>query len=249
MVTTRDRFITLSTQSGRSPSPDRFQLLLSSCLISWPPANTKATRCSYKTLKILSYCQEDLQICLTCIGKSGAEHSRHLKQSLGVWSGLHGPHWYIEARLKEHHRYMPRKRGQAGYRWAQLQPGASHPTQKTPKSSTIFPLNGLYLHGGTWDWTPFQQHKQVEWLYLQVIETFLFTPWRNRVNVPMKIHHIITALLRATCIHEVSLPATSHTFTWLHSLNAPGTISYQPPRHLPVPSTHCCSQWLAALPT
>jgi hypothetical protein len=148
MGTTRDRFITLSIQSGQSPSPDKFQLPLSSCLVSWPLANTMATCCSYRTLKILSCCQEDLQICLTCTGKSGAEHSRHLKQSLAVWSGLHGADWYIDARVKEHHWYMPRTTGQAGYEWAQLQPGASHPTQKTPKSSSIFLLNGLYLHEG-----------------------------------------------------------------------------------------------------
>jgi hypothetical protein len=204
-----------------------------------------ATCCSYKTLKILSCCQKYLQICLTCTGKSGAEHSRHLKQSLGVWSGLHGADWYIEARVKKHHWYMPSTTGQAGYGWAYLQPGASHPTQKTPKSSTIFLLNGLYLHGDTRDWTPFQQHKQVEWLYLQVIKTFPFTTWRNRVSVPTRIHLIITVLLCATCIHEFFLPATSHTFMWLHSLNAPKTTFYQPPRHLPVPPRQRCSQWLA----
>jgi len=97
-----------------------------------------------KHLKILSCCQEDLQICLTCTGKSRAEHSRLLKQSFGVWSGLHGADWYIEARVEERHWYMPRTTGQAGYGWAQLQPEASHPTQKTPKSSTIFLLNRLY---------------------------------------------------------------------------------------------------------
>jgi hypothetical protein len=142
---------------------------------------------------------------------------------LGVWSGLHGAEWYIEARVEEHHWYMPRTTGQAGYGWAQLQPGASHPTQKTPKSSMIFLLNGLYLHRGTWNWTLFQQHKLAEWLYLQVIEASLFTPWRNRVSVPTRIHLVITVLLRATCIHEFSLPATSHTFMWLHSLTTPET--------------------------
>jgi hypothetical protein len=49
---------------------------------------------------MLSCCQKDLQIHLTGTGESGAEHSRHLKQSLGVWSGLHGTDWYIEARVK-----------------------------------------------------------------------------------------------------------------------------------------------------
>lgn len=72
MDTTRDRFIRLSIQSGQSPSHDRFQMSLSSCLISRPLANTMATCCSYKILKMLSYCQEDLQICLTT-GISGAE--------------------------------------------------------------------------------------------------------------------------------------------------------------------------------
>jgi hypothetical protein len=43
----------------------------------------------------------------------------------------------------------------------------------------------------------------------------------------------------------VPLPATSHTFMWLHSLTAPETTFYQPPRHLPVPPRHRCSQWLA----
>ena len=69
--------------------------------------------------------------------------------------------------------------------------------------------------------------------------------WRNRVSVPTRIHLIITVLFHAICFHEFSLPATSHTFMWLHSLTAPETIFYQPPRHLPVPPRPHCFQRLA----
>jgi hypothetical protein len=94
MDTTRDRVIRISIQSGQSPSLDRLQLLLPSCLISWPHTNTTAICCSYKMLKMLSCCQKDLHIHLTRTGESGAEHSKYLKQHLGVWSGLHGSDWY-----------------------------------------------------------------------------------------------------------------------------------------------------------
>jgi hypothetical protein len=113
--TIRDRFIRISTQSGRSPSPDRVQLLLSSCLISWPLTNTTAICCSYKTLKMLSCCKKDLQIHLTCTGESGAEHSRHLTQPFGVWSGLQGADWHTEAGVKEHHWHIPWTTGQPAY--------------------------------------------------------------------------------------------------------------------------------------
>jgi hypothetical protein len=62
-----------------------------------------ATCCSYKTFEdtvLLSGRSPDL---FDMYRKVWAEHSRHLKQLLGVWSGLHGAEWYIEARVEEHH--------------------------------------------------------------------------------------------------------------------------------------------------